>query len=784
MRKATLAIAALALVACNRDPQYLRQEYLKRGNEFFKAGKLHEADIYYRKSIEQDRKFGEAYYRLALAFLKEGSAVNALRPLRISLENLKKGGPEFNDASLKLSEILITAAAASPADKAEPLLKEVQVYVDNLNKYSPNSWQSHKLSGDLKLLDVRKQFAQQKPEEGRKTLAVVIAEYRTALGGNPGDYEVSLALARALEVSGELAEAESILTGLTEKDKQNIAAYVQIYSLYLAERKLPQAEALLKKAIQNNPKDTSLRLELARFYLQTNKRDELVALLGTMKNDLKQFPNAYVQSGDFFLRVNQYDEAIKQYEEGIAKDPEQKVVYLKHEIEAYVRSNRMQLAIAKNEEILKIDSKDPEARGLKATLSLDKGEYSGATTELQSVVSARPQNYVAHFNLGRAYLGKGDVEQARQEFDKAVQLNSGYLMARLAQTQVALLRGDTEAALLDADQMIKIFPNNVEGYVMKSAALQRVQKFDEARALLEPILQKVPNSAPVILELGVIDLQQRKTKEAIAMFERARQASPNNIRGLLGESKALLADGQVDKSVEIIRAESQKNPDRVDLQRELGNAQALAQQFPQAIATYQALLAKFKEPKQQAGLYIQIGQAYRSMGDTQHSLEAFEKSLAGMPDNSTTMRDLAGLYEVVGRKDTAKQYYERALKIDPNDPIALNNLAYLIADSNGDLNLALKYAQQARQRLPNLSEISDTLGEIYLKKNLVDNAIDSFKSLVVANPGNPTYYYHYALALKQKGDKANARKECEAALAARPPRAQEDQIRQLMASLG
>ena len=64
-----------------------------------------------------------------------------------------------------------------------------------------------------------------------------------------------------------------------------------------------------------------MRLELARFYLATNKRDDLVQLLNQMKGDLAEFPDAYVQAGDFFMRVNQFDEAIKQYEEGVKKDP-------------------------------------------------------------------------------------------------------------------------------------------------------------------------------------------------------------------------------------------------------------------------------------------------------------------------------------------------------------------------------------------------------------------------------------------------------------------------------
>jgi len=776
-----LFMTALVLVSCNRDPQHLRAEYLKRGNDFFKAGKNREASIYYTKAIQADKKYGEAYYRLALTNLKDGSAMAAMRPLRVAVELLKHGTPESNDAILKLAEIYV--GAAEHTEKPDALIEEIKSYEKILVESNQNSWEGHKLAADLDMLDMRKQQIAQKPLDAKKSLAQAIVEYRAALTGNPGDYFTTVALARALVFDGELAEGESLLSGLVTKEKTNTIAYVELYQLYLGERKLPEAEALLKKAIQYNPTNTPMRLELARFYLLTNKRDDLIAQLGKMKSNLKQFPDAYVQAGDFFMRVNQYDEAIKQFEEGIAKDPDKKALYLKHEVEVYIRSNRMQMATAKNDEILKIDAKDPEARGLKATLSLDKGEYATATTELQSVVTSRPSNYVAHFNLGRAYLGKGDIEQARQEFDKAVNLRPDYVMARLAQTQVALLRGDTDAAIHDADELLRAAPGIVEGLVMKAAALQRAQKFDEARNVLEPALQKNPSSVPLMLEIGVIDLQQKKNKDAIAIFQKAYETKPDNIRGLLGESRALLADGQMDKSVDVIRAEVQKFPDRVDLQKELGNAEAAAGQFPQAVATYQALLSKFKDPKQQAGLLLLIGQSYNQMGDVQHSVEALEKSRQGLPDNAVTVRDLGMLYEQMGKKDVAKTYYEHALKLDGNDPLALNNLAYLLAENNGDLNEALSYAQRAKQRLPTYTEISDTLGWIYMKKNLTDNAIDSFKALVVQAPGNPIYHYHYAMALNQKGDRESARKECQAALNDRPNKAQEDQIRQLLSRL-
>src|SRR5207249_12034345 len=125
-----------------------------------------------------------------------------------------------------------------------------------------------------------------------------------------------------------------------------------------------------------------------------------------MKGNLKEFPQAYMQAGDFYVRVGQLDQAIKQYEEGVQKDPAQKNNYLKHEIEAYIRQGKTDLALAKNEAVLKDNPKDPEARGLKATALLDKGDVNNAMTDLQSVVTAKPNNFVARFNLGRAHFAR------------------------------------------------------------------------------------------------------------------------------------------------------------------------------------------------------------------------------------------------------------------------------------------------------------------------------------------------------------------------------------------
>jgi Flp pilus assembly protein TadD len=146
--------------------------------------------------------------------------------------------------------------------------------------------------------------------------------------------------------------------------------------------------------------------------------------------------------------------------------------------------------------------------------------------------------------------------------------------------------------------------------------------------------------------------------------------------------------------------------------------------------------------------------------------------------------ELAIALQSADRKPEARQAYEQAVKMDPQNGFALNNLAFLIAEGGGgDLDQALTYAQRAKQVYPNLPEISDTLGWIYLKKNMSDNAMDIFQGLVNKAPGNSTFRYHLGLALAQKGDKPKAIKELQQALRSSPAKEEENKIRDLINKL-
>ncbi len=779
-------VAALALLSCSRDPDVVKKKYLDSGNKYYDRGKYKEASIMYRRALNKDQKFGEAHYHLALTSLKLGQISNAAYSLRRAVELMPPGTPDANDASLKLAEILLQAYETSEmGPRDQPLIAEVRQMTGGMKIRDPNTMEVHKLTGDLHLVDAVADFRKQNSVDSKKAMEEAVGEYRQALKIKPEDKIVTLALARTLGSYGETAEAEALYRKLIASDKTMLSPYTELYKLDVGLKKLPEAEAVLKQAIANNPNAYQLQLMLATLYFSEQNRPEMVKVLDQLKTHVKEYPAAYMTAGDFYFRIGDMDEAIRQYQQGIAQDPPKKIDYQKHIIEVLTRQGKNQEAYDKDLEILKEDPKDPEARGMKASYLLDKGDVTQAITELQQVVTAKPDNFVARFNLGRAHYARQEYEQAIQQFQKAVELRPDYLRARLALTQIALVRGDNDSALNYAEEAEKRNPESGAAKLLKAASLMRLQRNDEARVLLEKLLAANPRQPDTLLQMGVLNLNQKRYKESLENFQKAYQADPTNLRGLLGEAEVLFIEGQHEQALKLIRTESEKYPDRLALKRELANGLMKTGQFDQALVAYRELADKYKSnPREEAEVYANIGQTYAMKGDLPHGVEALRQAQAYAPDNIFIMNFLAQLLDRTGQHTDAQKYYQRSLERDPNNPEALNNLAFLMAENGSNLDEALTLANRAKQKLPNFTEVSDTIGWIYLKKNLSSNAVEIFSDLVKKVDQNPTYHYHYAMALMQKGDKVNAAKECRAALERKPTKEEEGHIRELLARAG
>jgi tetratricopeptide (TPR) repeat protein len=544
-------------------------------------------------------------------------------------------------------------------------------------------------------------------------------------------------------------------------------------------------EQVLKLGAQNNPKQFGYLTLLAMHYFTQKQPDLMVSVLNQIKSHAKEFEQAYLTVGDFYLRMGDGDSAIREYREGMSKDANKKAVYEKRIIEVLMRQGKRTEAAELNSQILKDDPKDNDARGLAATFMLDKGDVSRALSELQAVVTQSPNNPVAQFNLGRAHAARGEYEQARQLFQKAIDLRPDYILARRALAQLQLNQGDFDAALKSAQAILAIDRNDNSARLIESAALMGQKKFGDSRQLLDSMLKANPSSPEVLFQLGVVDLAENKFKDASDAFRRSYDLNPANSRGLMGMVETEMAQNHPDQALQLLQTESDKAPTRMDLALALGVTAVRAGKFDGAISDFQKVLASFpKGSKQQGDIYLRIGETYRRKGDLTNSIVALQKAREILPDNGVVLSTLALVLDASERWAEARQVYEVVLKLDPNNGVALNNLAFLLSEHGGDLDDALTKAQRAKQLLPNLSEVSDTLGWIYLKKNLTDNAIDIFQDLVNKVPAQAVFRYHLGMAYSQKGDKTRALKELQDALKYNPTKDDRDKIQQLITRLG
>ncbi len=155
------------------------------------------------------------------------------------------------------------------------------------------------------------------------------------------------------------------------------------------------------------------------------------------------------------------------------------------------------------------------------------------------------------------------------------------------------------------------------------------------------------------------------------------------------------------------------------------------------------------------------------------------------PNNPDAGIWLALLLHQTGREADAKVEYEQILRLQSDNPVALNNLAYVIAEQGGDLDLALTYAQRAKQKLPQSLEVADTLGWIYLEEELTserhrDLQRSGRQGCLPIPPTATTWGWRCS----KRGDKPQARKELEAALRNKPSTEEAGKIKELLSKFG
>jgi tetratricopeptide (TPR) repeat protein len=152
--------------------------------------------------------------------------------------------------------------------------------------------------------------------------------------------------------------------------------------------------------------------------------------------------------------------------------------------------------------------------------------------------------------------------------------------------------------------------------------------------------------------------------------------------------------------------------------------------------------------------------------------------LESNPNYADVLNKLGVIYELKGRKEKAREHFEKALAINPNYTEAALNLAITLSDL-GD-------AEQAQEVLVNIREVNKDvsgdldpfvagklanehfrLGNIYYDFTLLDEAIEQYERAIKLRPGLADIQTKYGVALRERGRPDEAMEQFVAAKKAR-----------------
>lgn len=762
-RCARFALIPLLLLtfSCSRNPQAESQRLVANGNKFYNRAKYKEASIMYRRALAKDAKNGDAYYRLGLTSLKLQSWSDASRALRRAVDLQ----PNNADAAAKLADLYWIGYVVNQKENKN-LVPEIEELSNALLKRDPKSFDGLRLAGYLEL--------------DKKHVDKALELFKKANEAKPYDPQLCLVYANTLFFNKQPEAAEKLAKEVIDKNKTFAPMYDMLTSAYMASNRYADAEKVLQQKVRNNPGQETARIQLAMFYYASKRVPDMEKVLQDMLADTKDYPYGHLSVGNFFERLRDYDRARREFDAGMAAQPKEKARYQKALVELLATQGNVTEAMMVVNDVLKADPKDAVALQLRSALALRSGDpkqVDTAVTDLQGLVSKTPSNGVLRLQLGKALLAQNRPDQARTHLEEAVRLRPDLVESKVLLAQIFATKQDFSRALGLTDEILSQAPRNMQARLIRTSALIGVGDRARAKAELEAIDKAFPNSSDAKFQLGYVNFMQGDLKTAAQLFAELRDKFPNDNRGLVGVVETDVAQGNYKGAIDRVEGEMRKDPNRINLRVQLASIFARSGQYDEAIKEYQFLIRK--EPKS-PDYELKMAETYRIKGDFNNAVEHFKKANALAPNMVLPLSRLGMMMDGVGRRSEAKQYYEQVIRLDSDNVVALNNLAFIKAEEGSDLDQAMTYAQRAKQKAPRLPDVSDTLGWIYIKKNLSDEAVRIFRDLVKEQPANPTYHYHLAMALFQKGDRPGARQECDAALKQNPSKDDQSKIKELM----
>ncbi len=707
-----------------KSPQNLEAWKLKGDILLYAKNQPLEALAAYRKAVESKPDFLPGQAAITTLLLQEGKLGEAAT----QIESIKKFAAQHPQTKFLEAQL---AFQKKDIKTARDLLQQVL-------KANPGNVQALQLAGAVEV-----QLGAWLPAQANLSRALQLAP--------------ELTVARRLLVvsylrSGQPAKAlEALLPGLSREpiDPGLLAVAGEVY---LQNGDVKQAQAYFAKASQQNPKDSRNRTSLALTHLMDGQVDSAFGELNEIAvSDAGTTADLALIS--LHLKRAEFDQALKAIDGLEKKQPDKplaaqlraRTLLAKRDLGGARKSLERALAIdpsyfpaiaglagidmlEKKPEQAKqrfeaVLAKDPKSAPAWLALA-EMASRSGAAKEevaklLGNAVAATPAEVAPRLLLIDFHLRNKDVKAASSAAQSAVATlpDSAELLDALGRTQQAA--GDLNQAVISYNKLAGLQPLSPQPHLRLAGVHITEKKMDEAGSSLRKALELKPDLLDAQRALIAVDLEGKKLQEALAIAHTVQKQRPKEAVGY-----ALEGDIHV----------AQKN-------------------WVAAATAYRAGLKQARSTELVMKLHSVL------LADAQGT-EADKLAASWQKDNPKDAGFL--LYQgnnALGRKDfgAAEKHYEAVVKLQPDNAIAYNNLAWVsVKLKKGG---ALAYAEKANALVPNQPAFMDTLAMVLSEKGDYAQALALQNKALALQPQNNLFKLNLAKIHIQGGKKELAKKE-------------------------
>jgi len=218
-------------------------------------------------------------------------------------------------------------------------------------------------------------------------------------------------------------------------------------------------------------------------------------------------------------------------------------------------------------------------------------------------------------------------------------------------------------------------------------------------------------------------------------------------------ARKLVQAGKVDEAIASLQGVEARDPAAKGLALELGTAYFKKSDYPKAIEYLKRATAE--DPDNTEAVQL-LGMSYYAGGHPADAIPLLERVQGWMPRANVDSSYILGTCYIQTRNyDQARKAFTRMFDVPPDSAAAYLFTARMLLRQEYD-PIAEEYAQKAVAIDPKLPLAHFLLGELYLYKSRVPEAITEFRSELAINPAHAPTYYKLADAYSrvQKFDEA------------------------------